>query len=163
MSGVYMIDTLDTDPRGLYLAYHNIPPVIKVWLFISPMFDRKKWIGTKQIDSAEPMSDRLDASGEPLIRVTYIQGGVEYFTKKMLEAIITDKTTDLTDLRMRRMHPIVQELLKVLSVYGFKKAEFEFLFAMTKASLDERLKQASDYLWGVNDHLPVLIFHLNWP
>lgn len=115
------------------------------------MFDRKKWIGPKQIDSAEPMPDKLDIEGKPMIKVKYIQGGVEYFTVKMLEAIVTDKTTDLTDLRVRRMQPMVQDILKVMSLYGFKPhGEFEFLYSLLKATLDERLAQANDYLWGVD-------------
>ena len=116
------------------------------------LIERKKWIGNRQIDVVEVMDDRKDASGEPLIKVKYIQGGVEYFTKRMLEAVVTDKSTDLTDLRTRRMYPVIQEILKVLSLYGFKPhSEFEFLYSMLKGTLDERLKQASDFLWGVDD------------
>ena len=149
--GVYIIDTLGTDPCGLYLAYHNIPPLIKFFVD-NYMFERKKWIGPKQIDTAEPMEDRKDADGNPLIRVAYIQGGVEYFTSKMLTAIVSDKTCDLTELRLKRVHQIVQEILKVMSVYGFKPhSEFEFLYATLKGTLDQRLKQASDFLWGVDD------------
>ena len=116
------------------------------------LFERKKWVGDRQIDTCEPMPDRIDAAGDPLWKVKFIQGGVEYFTKRMLDAVITDKNTDLTDLRIRRMHPIVQEVLKVLSLYGFKKAEFEYLISVLKASIDERLLQANNYLWGVNDY-----------
>ena len=116
------------------------------------LFERKKWVGPKQIDTAEPITDRVDAEGKPLIRVTYIQGGIEYFTEKMLTAIISDKTCDLTELRFKRVHQIVQEILKVMSVYGFKPhSEFEFLYATLKGTLDQRLKQASDFLWGVDD------------
>lgn len=116
-----------------------------------PLFERKKWIGDKQIDVTEAITDRKDASGEPLIKVKYIQGGVEYFTKRMLESIVTDKQTDLTDLRIRRVYPMVQDILKTLSLYGFKTSEFEFLYASLKGTLDERLKQAHDFLWGVKD------------
>ena len=114
------------------------------------MFERKKWVGDKQINTAESMVDRFDCKGEPIIKVTYIQGGVEYFTKKGLEAMVSDKASDATDVRARHMYPMVQEVLTVLSEYGFKTNDFHYLTQVLQATLDERLEQANDYLWGVN-------------
>lgn len=114
-------------------------------------FQRKMWIGDKQIDSADEMPDRKDLNGLPLIRVQYIQGGVEYFTQKNLKGIITPKSTDATDLMTRRTYLIVQSILSVFSEYGFKRRDFEFLVMTLKGTIDQRLQQASDFLWGVDD------------
>ena len=115
------------------------------------MFEKKKWIGEKQIDTAEPMADRKDANNNPLIKVTYIQGGIEYFSELMLKELVTDKLVDATALRVKRLQVISKEILKVFNLYGYKKAEFDHLYGLLKVSVDTSFNEALDYLWGVND------------
>ncbi len=115
--------------------------------------NRKQWIGERQIDTAEFMAGMHDANGSELVKVTFIQGGIEYFTQTMLPLIVTDKSVSSSDLRDLRCNPAAQAILKVYADYGIKMlgegSEVNYITRIIAGTLEERFKQASAFLWGV--------------
>ena|SRR3990167_822724 len=111
--------------------------------------EKKKWIGDKQVDTATPVPDSFDVSGEQIIEIKYIQGGTEKFTQRMLKCIVTDKTIDATNLMILRCSPVAQAIFNVYAQFGIKISEVDHVSKLLINTVNERLKQCHEYLWGV--------------
>ena len=111
--------------------------------------ERKKWIGDKQVDTASLVPDTFDVSGDQVVEVTYIQGGSEKFTQKMLQHITTDKMTDATNLRVLRCSPVAQSIFQVYAQFGLKVNEIDYVSQLVIGTVNERLKQCHAFLWNV--------------
>lgn len=125
---------------------------------MSVLPEKKKWVGDKQIDTAG-FSDKFDIEGKQLVRITYIQGGIEYFTQKALEGLVTDKIVDATTFQANRWFPVVNEIMRVLAIYGTRISELELMFMVNliQKTLNERLRQADSFLWGVDEYNRTII------
>jgi len=77
-------------------------------------------------------------------------GEKEEISNKMLPSVITDEKVDLTTLRDLRVKPMVEDILRVLLDWNVKTSEIEYAMTTTITSLNVNLKEADEYLWGVN-------------
>ena len=105
------------------------------------------FIGSKEIKSTRDYKDEVE-----LIEVTFADDTVELFSKKMYEVMVTDAACDLTELREKRITPIVQEVLKTLRDWGIRLSELPYFGAVLNNSIDQNTNEALIELWG--QHMP---------
>lgn len=80
-----------------------------------------------------------------LVEVEYEDGLKEVFSKLMYNTIISEEPCDLTQLRDKRVKPIVEAVLTVLRDWGIKLSEIPYFSVLLTQSLnyneDEALKE----------------------
>ena len=105
------------------------------------------YIGEKEIKSTKDTLDEIE-----LVEVAFADGSVELFSKKMFEAIVTENACNLTELREKRVAPVVQEVLQGLRNWGIRLSELSYFSILLETSINENVKQAQNELWG--EHMP---------
>lgn len=105
-----------------------------------------KYIGIKQVKEAIETGEKTP-SGVPLLKVLYEDGSFEVLSKIMYDEIAADESYDLTELRDRRVRPIVATTLVVFREWGIKVSELAYFSALLNQSLDANKDEAFKELW----------------
>ena len=105
-----------------------------------------KYIGEKKIESAKETEEKT-LGGFSIIEVQY-ESGIEWFSSLMFEKIVSETPCDLSELREKRITPIVNVLLTVLRDWGIKLSELPYMSAVLNQSLDFNQKEALVELWS---------------
>lgn len=108
---------------------------------------KKQYIGDKQIISFKKL-DETTPGGVPLIEVKYADDTVEVLSKLMFDHTVSDKGTDLTELRMKRVSRVVELTLELCRDWGIKIGETPFFGQLLNASLNDAVDQAELQLWS---------------
>ena len=86
-------------------------------------------------------------------KVEYESGEKEVITKELYSAGITEKKSDLTTLREKRMKPVVADILKIMLDYDIKPFEpmneVDYLLSAIKLSYEMNFKKADEKKWGI--------------
>lgn len=98
------------------------------------------FIGLKEIQSN-------DEKGETVI-VTYKDGTIEQFRKKLFAASVSPEPLDPTALRDLQMRPVAGDILLVLYDWNIRWSDYDFVDALVRSSLQEHMKLADAKLWG---------------
>ena len=107
----------------------------------------KQFIGSKRIKEIRTVSDKTP-SGVEVNEVEFENGEVEWFSSLMLKQIITDQKIDDTQLREKRVVPVVQMILAVLRDWGIKTGETPYFSALLNQSLNANIEEATKELWS---------------
>jgi hypothetical protein len=95
------------------------------------------FIGQKKIKQA--------VNKDNLTEIEYEDNSKEVISKLMYDATVSEKSCDLTQLREKRVKPIVEEVLCVLRNWGIKLSEIPYFSTLLTTSLhyneDEALKE----------------------
>jgi len=87
--------------------------------------------------------------GEGRIKVTLEDGEVQELPVEMLEATITDKKSDATNLRNKRVFPVVDKILAILTDSELSFAEISYATGpRLKASIDDNVERSYEKIWG---------------
>lgn len=109
------------------------------------------FIGPKKIKTTE-MTDEKTISGNDIIMVVYEDGSEEHFSKMMYDRIVTKKSCDLSELRDKRVFPVVEVALALFRDWGLKTGELQYFSALLNKSLDFNSSQA--YTLLVSKYMP---------
>lgn len=101
----------------------------------------KKFVGQKQIATVSE-TDQTTSGGFKILKVEYTDKTVEHISPLLFSHIVTDKAVDLSQLRDKRVFPVVQALLVVLRDYGIKMSELPYMSSVLNQSIDFNHKQA---------------------
>lgn len=101
----------------------------------------KQFIGAEKIFETE-VADQKTAAGAEIVKVKFENGKVEHFSKSMFDAIVSDKSCDASELREKRVKPVVQMLLAVLEEWGVKVGELPYISTLLNTSLEYNKDQA---------------------
>lgn len=101
----------------------------------------KQFIGPKKIRLIEETEEKT-AGGYSITKVTYDDNDVEYFSSLMFNKIVSDKPCDLTELRDKRVTPVVEIILAVIRDWGLKVGELSYFSALLNKSLQYNSDQA---------------------
>lgn len=82
-----------------------------------------------------------------IVKITYEDNTTGILTKKMFEIVKSEETCDLTQLRDKRVEPIVKEVLEVLRDWGIRASELPYFFTKINESLVYNEDQAILGLW----------------
>ena len=105
------------------------------------------FIGEKEIKNTETSEQKTEGGGE-IIKVEYVDGTVEFLPKLMYDKVVTEQSIDLSQLREKRVQPIVQSILFILREWGIKTGETSYFSALLNQSLNNNIEQATIMLWG---------------
>lgn len=105
------------------------------------------FIGGKQIKETRPANEKT-AGGVEIAEVEYSDGDIEWFSTLMLDKIVSEKACDLTELRDKRVFPVVEVVLGILRDWGIKLNELQYLSAKLNNSLQINEFEALNELWG---------------
>ena len=100
-----------------------------------------QFIGPKSIASANYTGDKT-SSGVELVKVNYEDESIEYLSSLMFEETISKEKCTETDLRDKRIAPIVQGCLKIMRDWGLKSGETPYMSTVLNQSLDFNQKEA---------------------
>ncbi len=106
-----------------------------------------KFIGGRKIKQATETIEKT-AGGFSLVQVEYEDKTIEWVSSKMLEKVVSDKSCDASELRDKRVTPIVQEILAMLRDWGIKLGELPYMSALLNQSLDFNQREAILELWS---------------
>lgn len=105
------------------------------------------YIGPKAIKLVEN-TDETTPAGSKIVKITYSDESVEYISEPMYGKVVTEKPCDLSALRDKRCHPVVEVMLAALREYGIKLSELGYISALLNASLDANRDAALNAIWG---------------
>jgi len=106
----------------------------------------KKYIGRKRVKKAD-LSEHKTASGLEIATIEFEDETVEQFSSLILPHILTSKPIDLSELREKRIQPIVGVVLQVLRDWGIKMGELQYFSVLLQNSLDFNHNEAIKELW----------------
>lgn len=104
-----------------------------------------KFIGPKKITSVSPIG-QMTPGGFELWEIGFKDDTAERFSAPMLKHVIRKKSIDISELRDKRIAPVVEVTLQVLRDWGIKMSELQFYSAMLQNSLDYNYNQAQNIL-----------------
>lgn len=90
-------------------------------------------------------------SGGEVFRVVYDNNHSELMTKRAFDLLVTEKATDLTDLRERKFRALIPQFITLMMEYDFKSMDCNPFLNRIMDSLQENFDRASNYLWTKDD------------
>jgi len=105
-----------------------------------------KFIGQKQIKETKTLEEKTPSGGE-IVEVLYEDESKETFSKMMFDEIKSETSCDLTELRDKRVRPIVASVLLIFREWGMKISETAYFSALLNNSLDMNKDEAQKELW----------------
>lgn len=109
--------------------------------------DPKRYIGSKKIERTKEIEEKTP-NGFSIIEVEYEDQTKEWISSLMFEKIVSETPYDLSELRDKRITPIVQVVLAVLRDWGIKLNELPYMSVLLNQSLDFNQKEALLELWS---------------
>ena len=107
---------------------------------------KKQYIGEKEIVVVEKIKSKNNDVNSDYVKIIYKEG-TEIMPRIMFEAIVTNDSTDATDLRNRRMLKVIKEILTTLLKWDIKLSEVNFINSLINASINDNMETASTKLW----------------
>ena len=104
-----------------------------------------KYIGHKQIKTTK--EGGKTPNGIEVVEVFYEDNTKEFLSKLMYDKIVSEEACDLTQLRDKRLEPLVKETLAVLRNWGIKLSELTAFYALLNLSMQNNEKEALLELW----------------
>lgn len=110
-----------------------------------------KYIGDKKIKSHKKTKEKTPA-GTPIVKVEYEDGLVEHLSEIMFNRVVSSKPCNLTELRDKRVFPIMEQVLMILREWGIKESEFGYFSTL----LNDHLTKVKDeaYIKLVSQYMP---------
>lgn len=65
----------------------------------------------------------------------------------VFETVVSEKECDLTEMRDKKLHPVMGEIVSILMKYDVKMSEIDNLFLIITNFLNEKLDYSSARLW----------------
>lgn len=104
------------------------------------------YIGQRKIKEVKETEDKTPG-GTPIMEVSYEDGKKESLSKLMCKEIVSDKPCDLSELRDKRVRPIVAHTLAIFREWGLRMSELSYASTLLNASLENSQRQALLELW----------------
>lgn len=101
-----------------------------------------KFFGLNFIEKAE-LSENKTYLGKDKVKLTYDNKKIEEYPLEVIDKVISSTAIDLTDLRLRRLTPIAEKILILLTESELKKEDMEYLVtALIPGSINQALNRA---------------------
>ena len=106
---------------------------------------KDKYIGQKQITKIT--EEQVLEDTPAIFSVEFADGTKELLSSLMLDKIVSEESCDLSELRDKRVKPIVEEVLEVFKNWGLKFSEIPYFSVLFSQSLEYNQNQAIIELW----------------
>jgi hypothetical protein len=101
----------------------------------------KKYIGKLQIKETLDTLDKTPV-GSDIVKVVYLDESVEFFSRPMYDKIVSEVKCDETELRDKRVRPVVEMCLAIVREWGLTVGELPYMSALINQSLQYNSDQA---------------------
>ena len=108
-----------------------------------------KFLGFDKIATAEA-SPKKTFLGKDKMIFTYegVDDVKESYPMRVVEQLISDSPTDLTSLRDKRVIPVLEEILAVLTESELSNADMNYAVSKITELINNAIQRADDILWG---------------
>ena len=110
-----------------------------------------KYIGERKVKEVKK-TEETTPGNTPIIAVTYEDGLVEHFSELMLDKVISNEPCNLTELRDKRVIPVMERVFMIMREWGLKTGEFPYFSQLLNQSLDFNTDAA--YIKLVSKYMP---------
>ncbi len=101
----------------------------------------RKFIGDKRIKTVVGTEEKTPG-GISLVKVLYEDESIEYFSFLMFKKIVSDKSCDASELRDKRIEPIVAQIGALVRDWGLKVGELPYMGQLINQSLNFNYDEA---------------------
>ena len=109
------------------------------------------YIGNKKIKSSE-VSNEKTIAGNSIMKVIYEDESIEFLSSLMFDKVASKDKCDLSELRDKRVLPVVEMTLALLREWGINTGELQYFSALLNKSLDFNTSQA--YIKLISKYMP---------
>lgn len=102
------------------------------------------YIGEKKIKNTK---DCTGSEEVKLVEIEYENGEKEILSKLMYDIVVSEIACEATQLREKRITPVVASVLRVLRDWGIRLNELPYMSAVLNESLKQNENQAMLELW----------------
>ena len=106
-----------------------------------------QYIGEKKVANIIDSGTKTHG-GVSVVAVLYEDGTKEMISSLMMDKIVSETSCDLTELREKRLNPVVEQVLNVLRDWVVKFNELQYMSMLLNQSLEFNQKEALIKLWG---------------
>ena len=106
-----------------------------------------QYIGEKQVSNIVG-TGKNTPSGVPIMSVEYADGKKEIISSLMVKYVLADIPCNLSELRDKRVSPIVEKILETFRDWGLKLNELSYVSLLLNQSIDYNHHQAMRELWS---------------
>lgn len=103
------------------------------------------YIGKNEVKSTAVAEKTV--GGIDVVEVTYMNGEKEYLSKLLYDKVVSGAISDDTNLRDKRIIPMVEATLVLLRDWGIKLSELPYFSAMLNNSIEKNHQEALNELW----------------
>lgn len=108
---------------------------------------KNQYIGEKLIANVTETKE-VTPSGVGILMVEYADETKEYISSLMIDYVLSESPCDLSELRDKRLRPIVEKILELFRDWGLKLSELSQVSLLLNQSIDYNHKQAMIQLWS---------------
>jgi len=102
---------------------------------------KRKFIGPKKVKSIKETGEKTPG-GLDILEVQFEDFSTEHFSKPMFDNVASETVCDESQLREKRVKPVVEMVLAVVRDYGIKVGELQYMSALLNQSLQYNSDQA---------------------
>jgi len=95
----------------------------------------KQFIGAKKIKLIKETEEKT-TGGYPITKIIFEDNNVQYVSDVMFKRVVSDKPCDESELRDKRVGPVVEIVLAVFRDWGIKVGELPYFSALLNKSLE---------------------------
>ena len=102
---------------------------------------KTQFVGPKKVKSIKELEEKTPG-GHLILEVQFQDFSVEHFSKPMFDAVVSETICDESQLRDRRVFPVVALLLATIRDWGIKVGELPYVSSLLSRSLQDNSDQA---------------------
>ena len=110
-----------------------------------------QYIGTRKVKSHKKTKETTPG-GTPIVKVEYEDGLVEHLSTLMFDKVISNEPCDETNLRKKRVLPVMEQVLMLLREWGMKASEMGYFSQLLNDQLEFNKEAA--YIKLVSEYMP---------
>lgn len=111
----------------------------------------EQFVGPRKVFTVSISETLKTNGGNDVVEINYEGGFREIMSKKTFEIIVSDKPCDLTQLREKRIAPLIAQLMDVVAENDIKAADIETVKTRFEGELYNSFNRATHYLWTKDD------------
>lgn len=108
-----------------------------------------KYFGPNKIVSCYAFQEEKTYLGKGLTMLVFENGVHQAFPDEVIDTVVTKQPIDLSDLRDKRVKPVIEKILVILLESELKKEDMEYVINVRlQASIQQSLNLAQEKIWG---------------
>lgn len=107
-----------------------------------------KYFGQDKIKKATIVEGSTTYLGKPRIKLIFRSGKSEMMPLEVANSAVTDSSLDATQMTDKKIRPVVEKLLAILTEAELTMSEMNYLIPKLKRSIEVAVQLADEVYWG---------------